>query len=75
MTLNDAARHFRWDATHDYYGHTSNMGEIVAIRGLGLYEADLKRLTEMVPGLEITELRRVEHDHGAWLRVDVAVAP
>ena len=75
MTLHEAVRHFRWDATHDYRKHDTVNGQIVSIYGLGLYEADLTRLKEMVPGLEVTELIRVEHDHGAWLRVDVVGAP
>jgi hypothetical protein len=75
MTLHEAAKHFRWDATHDYQQHDTRDGELAAIYGLGLYEADLIRLKEMVPGLVAKELRHVVHDHDTWLRVDVMVAP
>lgn len=72
MTLQDAMRHFRWDTTHDCSAAAYSNGHVVALYSLGLYEADLTRLKEMVPGLVVSELRRVEHDHGTWLRVDVA---
>lgn len=71
MTLHEAVRYFRWDELHDYGAAIRHSGAIVATHALGLYEADLERLKEMVPGLTVTERRRVEHDHGAWLRVDV----
>ena len=67
MTLHEAVRHFRWDATHDYRKHDTVNGRIFAIYGLGLYEADLLRLREMVPDLKVNGLRR----DGTWLRVDV----
>ena len=71
MTLHEAVRHFRWDATHDYQRHDTRDGEIAALYGLGLYDADLKRLEEMVPGLRVAVIRQIEHDVGVWLRVDV----
>lgn len=74
MTLDEAVRHFQWSATHDYQRHDLRDGEITAIYGLGLYDADLQHLEVLVPGLAVAERGRVEHDHGTWVRVDVVVA-
>lgn len=71
MTLNEAVRHFRWSATHDYSKHDSVNGKLVAIYDLGLWAGDLVDLLAMVPNLKATGLRRVQHDNGTWLRVDI----
>ena len=71
MTMDDAVRHFQWSAIHDYRKHDTVNGKIVAIYDLGLWAGDLVDLLEMVPNLKATELRRVQHDNGTWLRVDV----
>jgi hypothetical protein len=74
MTLHDASKEFRWDTTHDCHHHDTAGGQIVAMFGLGLYSDDLERLKQLVPGLKVRELRRFEHDHDTWSRVDVAEA-
>lgn len=74
-TLDAVVRTFRWDAIHDYKRHEKKDGKIVALYGLGLYECDLDHIRRLMPMLQVTELRRVEHDDGAWLRVDLKEAP
>jgi hypothetical protein len=75
MSLHDAVIALRWDSTHDYSRHDTEGDEIVALYGLGLYESDLEQLKHLVPGLEVMILRRVEHDFGTWLRVDLKEGP
>ena len=51
---------------HDY----DDMGTY--IRNLGVYEDELELVREILPvGWEIIEKKRVEHNHGTWLRVDI----
>lgn len=70
-TLDWAAREYRWDATHDYTSDERKDGKIVALYGLGLWERDLEQVRRWIPTLQVTELRRVEHEEDAWLRVDI----
>lgn len=74
MTLDEAARHFGWSLVHDYSRKEVSGGRIVAIRGLGIWEADLEELKRIVQGLNVVENHRVKHDHDDWLRADIEEA-
>lgn len=75
MTLDEAAKLYRWSSVHDYGSEDlDDQGKIVAIYSLGIWETDLGQIKALVPGLKVYTKRRVEHDHGDWLRVDLREA-
>jgi hypothetical protein len=75
LTLDEAAKQFRWSAVHDYRSSDSVNGKYVSIYGLGIWEADLESLRSLIPNLKVAEKHRVDHDAGTWLRVDLHDPP
>lgn len=71
MTLDEAAKFYRWSIIHDYKNETRRDGKIVAIFGLGIWERDLRRLEEAIPNLVSWTRSRVAHEDDDWLRVDL----
>ena len=51
---------------HDYHDKGTH------IENLGIYEEELELIRGILPsGWEIIEKKKVKHDHGVWLRVDI----
>lgn len=75
MTLDEAVRHFRWNPVHDYQSSTERDGKIVALHELGIWDNDLRALYDMVSNMRVSTIHRVDHNDGAWLRVNVWEAP
>jgi hypothetical protein len=74
MTLDQAAKLYRWSPVHDYGSATEIDGQITEIHGLGIWGKDLWKLREQVPNLLVFEIHSVPHDEDQWLRVDLKVA-
>lgn len=71
MTLDEAARLYRWSPAHDYHGSETQDGKTVALFGLGIWEADLRSLRSQILSLGVVENSHVDHHEGRWLRVDL----
>lgn len=81
MTLDQAAKFYRWSPVHGYQSATEIDGQITEIYGLGIWGKDLQKLREQVPGLLVfvksdypaTRLSTPD-DSDNWLRVDLKMA-